>query len=153
MPRFLSSSRYFILIAVLGSFGCACLLLGYGASEVFALVKGTLSGELKNKILLLDSIEAIDTFLLATLCYVVSLGLYELFIDDSIPLPQWLHITSRDDRRFVSGPNRNLGRSARFGKLRFFDCRCHRGAHVLHAKKVDLNLFISNVQDASTTLT
>lgn len=97
MSRFLSRSRYFILIAVLGSFGCACVLLGYGAYEVFVLIKGTLSGHLKNKILLLDSIEAIDTFLLATLCYVVSLGLYELFIDSSIPLPEWLHITSLND--------------------------------------------------------
>lgn len=97
MPRFLSSSRYFILIAVLGSFGCACVLLGYGAVEVFAIVSHTLSGELKSKALLLASIEAIDTFLLATLCYVVSLGLYELFIDSSIPVPEWLQITSLDD--------------------------------------------------------
>lgn len=97
MSRFLSRSRYFILIAVLGSFVCACVLLGYGAYEVFALAKGALLGQLKSKTLLLDAIEAIDTFLLATLCYVVSLGLYELFVDNSIPVPEWLQINSLDD--------------------------------------------------------
>ena len=97
MSRFLSRSRFFIIIAVLGSFVCACVLLGYGAYEVVAVVGGTLAGQLKSKTLLLTTIEAIDTFLLATLCYVVSLGLYELFIDDSIPVPQWLHINSLDD--------------------------------------------------------
>ena len=97
MSRFLSRSRFFILIAVLGSFVCACVLLGYGAVEVFAIVAHAIGGELKSKSLLLAAIEAIDTFLLATLCYVVALGLYELFIDSSIPVPEWLQIRSLDD--------------------------------------------------------
>ena len=97
VSRFLSRSRYFIIVAVIGSFVCACVLLGYGAVEVFALVKETLAGHLKSKTLLLATIEAIDTFLLATLCCVVALGLYELFIDNSIPVPEWLQIRSLDD--------------------------------------------------------
>ncbi len=87
MSRFLSRSRYFILIAVLGSFVCACVLLGYGA----------VGGELESKSLLLATIEATDTFLLATLCYVVALGSYELFTDSSLSVPEWSQIRSLDD--------------------------------------------------------
>lgn len=34
----------------------------------------------------------IDLFLLGTILYIVSLGLYSLFINDKLPLPSWLEI-------------------------------------------------------------
>jgi uncharacterized membrane protein YqhA len=49
------------------------------------------------KQLVLSCIEITDIFLLATVLYVIAIGLYELFIDDRVPLPAWLVITDIDD--------------------------------------------------------
>jgi hypothetical protein len=42
-------------------------------------------------------IELIDIFLLGTILYIVALGLYELFIDATLPVPSWLQIATLDD--------------------------------------------------------
>ena len=39
----------------------------------------------------------IDLFLLGTVLYIFSVGLYELFIDQGLPMPGWLRITTLDD--------------------------------------------------------
>ena len=39
----------------------------------------------------------IDFFLLGTVLYIIAMGLYELFIDDKLPMPKWLHIESLDN--------------------------------------------------------
>lgn len=49
------------------------------------------------KTLVLSCIEVIDLFLLATVFYITALGLYELFIDDRIKVPEWLEIHDIDD--------------------------------------------------------
>ncbi len=97
MRRVLSFSRFLVIIAVIGSFLCACALFFYGAKEVFVLLNGTVSNTLSGKSLVLKAIESVDTFLLATVFYIIALGLYELFVDDTIPVPAWLQITSLDD--------------------------------------------------------
>ena len=38
-----------------------------------------------------------DEYLLATVIYIISAGLYELFIDPDIKMPQWLEINNLDD--------------------------------------------------------
>lgn len=42
-------------------------------------------------------IQTVDIFLLATVLYIVALGLYELFIDDSLKLPDWLKVRTLED--------------------------------------------------------
>jgi uncharacterized membrane protein YqhA len=49
------------------------------------------------KTLALSFIEVVDIFLLGTIFYIVALGLYELFIDDTVKLPDWLQIHDLDD--------------------------------------------------------
>lgn len=46
---------------------------------------------------LVRSIELADLFLLGTALFVIAIGLYELFIDDTIPLPGWLVVHNLDD--------------------------------------------------------
>jgi uncharacterized membrane protein YqhA len=48
------------------------------------------------KTISLTAIEIIDLFLLGTVFYIIALGLYELFIDDQITLPDWLNIHDFD---------------------------------------------------------
>jgi len=45
----------------------------------------------------LSFVEVIDLFLLATVFYIIALGLYELFIDDRVHVPEWLEIHNLDD--------------------------------------------------------
>jgi uncharacterized membrane protein YqhA len=101
MQRFLSSSRFLILLAVVGALIAATTLLVYGVVEASQLVvetitKGTVSSK-GAKALALAFIELVDLLLLGTVFYIIALGLYELFIDDRIPVPHWLEIHDLDD--------------------------------------------------------
>jgi hypothetical protein len=44
------------------------------------------------KALAVGVIEAIDVFLIAIVAYIICLGLYSLFVDDTLPVPRWLEI-------------------------------------------------------------
>jgi uncharacterized membrane protein YqhA len=98
--RILASSRYFIAIAVLGSFLAAVALIVYGALVVLEVTWHAFSADIDPegaKKLAVQFIEIIDLFLLGTVLYIVALGLYELFIDNRLPLPEWLLIDDLDD--------------------------------------------------------
>lgn len=101
LSRLFSLSRYIIGIAVLGSFVAAVILMVYGAAElvtvtISAFAEGTFSSK-GAKTLALTYIEIVDLFLLATVFYIIALGLYELFIDTNIVVPPWLEIRTLDD--------------------------------------------------------
>ncbi|HEX2186813.1 MAG TPA: YqhA family protein, partial [Chloroflexota bacterium] len=49
------------------------------------------------KLLAAGLVGTIDLFLLGTVLYITAVGLYELFIDPSLPMPAWLRITTLDD--------------------------------------------------------
>lgn len=104
LSKLLSSSRYMILIAVLGSAVAATVLLLYGGTRVLLVIAETLQ---KNqitgkeaKLLALALIETVDLFLLGTVFYIIALGLYELFIDTTIQVPDWLEIRNLDDLKY-----------------------------------------------------
>jgi uncharacterized membrane protein YqhA len=100
MGKFLSSSRYIILIAVLCAFVAALTLLVVAGVETFQLVIKVITEGVDGKsvkLLAVSFIEIIDLLLLGTVFYITSLGLYELFIDEQLPTPSWLHITQLDD--------------------------------------------------------
>ena len=98
--RVLASSRYLIFIAVACTLIGATTLLAYGAVETFGIVRGILTPSLdspKAKQLILAFIELTDLFLLATVLYVIAIGLFELFVDDRLDLPNWLEIHDLND--------------------------------------------------------
>ena len=101
MGKILASSRYLILIAVIGAFVAALLLLIFTSIKEARIVIETLrdfetsSKETKNLVITL--FEVIDLFLVATGFYIIALGLYELFVDDRLELPRWLEIHDVDD--------------------------------------------------------
>lgn len=100
MGKFLSSSRYIILIAVLCAFLAALTLLVVAGVETIQLVVKVITNGVDGKsvkLLAVSFIEIIDILLLGTVFYITSLGLYELFIDEQLPTPSWLHITQLDD--------------------------------------------------------
>lgn len=101
MSRILSASRYLAFIPVICIFLAATALLLYGAVSTIQMILEVLAaGKLDSKVakdLLLRSIELVDLFLLGTVLYVIAIGLYELFIDDTLVLPKWLEIHDLDD--------------------------------------------------------
>ena len=100
MNAILSKSRYLILMAVMGTLMGMIALMVFGLWEIYNILVLTVSNHSHKDIgkqLTFAFIEVIDTFLIATVCYITSLGLYELFIDDALELPGWLNITTLDD--------------------------------------------------------
>jgi uncharacterized membrane protein YqhA len=99
--RLLLYSRYMILIAIVGSFLAALTLLIYGGLGTIQTIVDTItSGKVSSKgakELALTLIQLVDLFLLGTAFYIIALGLYELFIDDTVPLPDWLQVNDLDD--------------------------------------------------------
>ncbi|OGO65078.1 MAG: hypothetical protein A2030_08385 [Chloroflexi bacterium RBG_19FT_COMBO_50_10] len=98
--KIFSYSRYFILIAVLSAFVAALTLLVVAGIETVQLVGQAFTKNVDGKsikLLAVSFIEIFDILLLGTVFYITSLGLYELFIDEQLPTPTWLHITQLDD--------------------------------------------------------
>jgi uncharacterized membrane protein YqhA len=95
-----AGSSWLFLLAVIGSalISVALFVFGFGLA-VFTLYEAVLNIQFDLHVLkglLAISIEIIDIFLVATVFYIVALGLYELFIAKA-PLPGWLKICDLDD--------------------------------------------------------
>lgn len=100
LRKLISSSRYLILIAVISAFIAAITLLiiaGIATVQLVGKSFGTSLDGKSVKLVAVSFIEIIDILLLGTICYITSVGLYELFIDENLPTPSWLHITQIDD--------------------------------------------------------
>jgi len=101
LGRALSSSRYVMVIAVIGALISSLALIFY---EAIVLARGvvevirerTVSPE-ASKVLAIRLVEAVDVFLIAITVYITGLGLYALFIDDSLSLPRWLEVHELED--------------------------------------------------------
>lgn len=99
--KFLGSSRYLIIIAVLISYLTAAMIIIYSAFLLFhILVELILHPDLSSaagRHLIVACIELIDSFLLGTAFYMVALGLYELFIDRRVRMLSWLQVRDLDE--------------------------------------------------------
>ena len=105
LRNILASSRYLLVIAVIGSFLTSITLLLYGGLSVGSIIiemfvhRAFTSDEFKH--LAVEDIELIDLFLLGAVLYIIALGLSELFIDDKLPTPRWLKISSLNDLKVI----------------------------------------------------
>lgn len=101
MNTLLSASRFMIILAVIGAMIAAITVLVYGFAETIQLVVTTIEkGEVSRKgakALSIEFIEIVDLYLLGTVFLIISVGLYELFIDSNVNLPGWLEIKTLDD--------------------------------------------------------
>jgi uncharacterized membrane protein YqhA len=101
LRRVLASSRFFIIFAVLGSFLASAAALIFGTLSTVQLIVHSFGtgdySEHGTKVLAVGLVGMIDTFLLGTVLYIIAAGLYQLFLDDDLPLPKWLQITTLDD--------------------------------------------------------
>lgn len=104
LRRALASSRYIVVIPVIGTLLGSLVLLFYEAMVMILAVvnfveEGSITAKSAKsaKVLAVGLIEAVDVFLIAIVMYIMSLGLYSLFVDDTLPLPRWLAIRDLED--------------------------------------------------------
>jgi uncharacterized membrane protein YqhA len=97
----LASSRYMMIVAVIGTFLASMGLIVYEILALFSsfidtIRDGTVSPKAV-KVFAVGIVEAVDVFLIAIAVYIISIGLYSLFIDDKLPLPKWLEVHNLED--------------------------------------------------------
>jgi uncharacterized membrane protein YqhA len=101
IKRLLGTSRFLIILAVFGTFLSSATLQVFGVIRVLAVISELLRvGEASSsasKGLIADTVAIIDIFLIGTVMFVISAGLYQLFVQHDVPLPAWLKIESLDD--------------------------------------------------------
>ena len=98
IQRLVGFSRYFIIIDVIGLFAAFMALMISSVWNTFAVIWAAAIGAgVDQKELVGKLVQQADTALLATVLYVIALGLYSLFVNDDIPMPAWLQIHHPDD--------------------------------------------------------
>ncbi|HEY8169247.1 MAG TPA: YqhA family protein [Candidatus Limnocylindrales bacterium] len=101
MLRILGTSRFLILLAVLGTFVASATLQIFGLVRVVVVIADLIQARdvsaAASKSLIANTVAIIDLFLIGTVLYVISAGLYQLFVHHDVPLPAWLKIESLDD--------------------------------------------------------
>lgn len=96
-------ARVIMVIGIVSLLLASATLLVFGAIETFRHVThlvAPVGAPLTNREIFLASIKLIDLVLLATILQVVAIGLYSLFIDSAIPMPQWLRTADVDDLKY-----------------------------------------------------
>lgn len=103
MGKLLGNSRYVVFIAVIGLLLASIAVYVYsGILTVNVIVEAFQNGFNTEQARAFSSelIELIDLFLLGTVLFMTSVGLYELFVDPEISIPEWLSVASLDELKF-----------------------------------------------------
>ncbi|MDZ4170221.1 MAG: YqhA family protein [Coriobacteriia bacterium] len=93
-------TRFIVIIPVIGLFAGAVALVITGAIKTVNVILSVVGvvGEVPTmKEELVAFIEIADLFLLAVVLYIIALGLFELFIESDLRLPEWLQFNDLDD--------------------------------------------------------
>lgn len=93
--RMVASSRFFVLIATLSLFlAFMAVMVSTIIVTAWTILQALGLGDhsLNQNEMIGKLIKQADYALLATVLYVLALGLYSLFVDDRIPMPRWLSI-------------------------------------------------------------
>ncbi len=97
--KIIVSGKYFVLIAVVASWLAALATFIWGGFHLYEIISHALhvaAGGVFPKETGIAMIEVVDGFLIGTVLYIISVGLYELFIG-SLDVPKWLIIKTLDD--------------------------------------------------------
>jgi uncharacterized membrane protein YqhA len=100
MKAITASSKWLFTLAVIGTALIAIYLFAVGFLVTLAIIGSSLAAHqfdmLTLNAFMADFIRIIDIFLVATVFYIIALGLYELFIAKA-PLPGWMKIGDLDE--------------------------------------------------------
>ena len=97
MRKILGLTRYAVIVPAVASIIGALLLMAQGSIAMVFVVIESVSQAVSLKESIVEVLTAIDAILLGTVLLVIGYGLYELFIDTDIQVPQWLQVNDLDD--------------------------------------------------------
>ena len=97
MKRILGYTRYVVVVPAIASIVGALLLMAQGSISMINVAIDAVQDKSHLKDSIVDVLTAIDAILLGTVLLVIGYGLYELFIDADIEVPQWLRVNNLDD--------------------------------------------------------
>ena len=90
-------TRYVVFVPAIASIIGALLLMAQGSLAMVMAVIDTISNGYGLKETIVEVLTAVDAILLGTVLLVIGYGLYELFIDADLEVPQWLRVYDLDD--------------------------------------------------------
>ncbi len=94
IARMVASSRFFVLLATISLFLAFIAVMVSTIIVTVITILHAVGGDLTQNETIGKLIKQADYALLATVLYVLALGLYSLFVDDRVPMPSWLRITN-----------------------------------------------------------
>lgn len=95
--RLVAWTRFIVIVPVLGLFTAAIAMVVLATVDAFRVIASVVTMQASLKSATIGFIELADVYLLAIVLYIMALGLFELFIDDRLPLPEWLEFHHLDD--------------------------------------------------------
>ena len=97
MKRIMGLTRYAVFVPAIASIIGALLLMAQGSWAMLIAVIDSVSNGYGLKETIVEVLTAVDAILLGTVLLVIGYGLYELFIDADLDVPQWLRVYDLDD--------------------------------------------------------
>lgn len=91
--------RVVMSLAVAGIFIGSTTLLLAATLDIARAIWHTVAGSADHEsgVLRLAMIEGVDTILVATVLYIIAIGLFQLFVNNTLQLPAWLHTEDVSD--------------------------------------------------------
>ena len=96
MKILIEKSKYLVLIAVASSLLASAIAFVLGLVKTLSVIINLVMSYGKAPFVAIELIELMDIFLIATVLFIFTLGMYELFIG-SVNLPEWLIIRNLHD--------------------------------------------------------
>jgi len=97
MRQILGLTRYAVIVPAIASIIGALLLMAQGSIEMVVVVYESITSHAYLKDTVVDVLTAVDAILLGTVLLVIGYGLYELFVDPDLTVPDWLQVRDLDD--------------------------------------------------------
>jgi uncharacterized membrane protein YqhA len=97
MRQILGLTRYAVIVPAIASIIGALLLMAQGSIEMVVVVYESVTTDTYLKNTIVDVLTAVDAILLGTVLLVIGYGLYELFVDPELKVPDWLQVRDLDD--------------------------------------------------------
>ena len=97
MRKILGLTRYAVVVPAIASIIGALLLMAQGSIEMVTVVIQSVTTHEYIKETVVGVLTAVDAILLGTVLLVIGYGLYELFVDPELTVPDWLQVHDLDD--------------------------------------------------------
>jgi uncharacterized membrane protein YqhA len=97
MRRLIEISRFAVVVPSMSSVIGGIVLMILGSIGIVKATVDTVLTRAPLKETIVSILTSIDSILLGTVLLVIGYGLYELFVDTNLEIPEWLEINTLDD--------------------------------------------------------